>query len=82
MNPINNALGLATELTYAQESGDKERETGVREQLAWVAGELDKVDPAPLHPETRELYDQAKAAVTDALATKPKRAAKAAPADA
>jgi hypothetical protein len=76
MNPINYATGLVVELGYAQQSKDKAREAGVREQLAWVAGELDKVDPEPLSENTRELLSEAVSAVADALANKPKRAAK------
>jgi hypothetical protein len=82
MNPINYANGLVVELGYAQQTKDKARESGVREQLTWVAGELDKVNPGPLSEHTRELLEEAKSAVADALTNKPGRAAKAAPADA
>jgi hypothetical protein len=73
MNPINYANGLVVELGYAQQDKDKGREAGVREQLAWVAGELNKVNPEPLSEGTRALLADA---VADALANKPKRAAK------
>lgn len=76
MNPINYARGLVDEFAGCQVSGDKVRETAVREQLAWVAGELEKLAPESLSAEVRDLYDRAKAAVTDALATKAKRATK------
>jgi hypothetical protein len=74
MNPINYARGLADEFDGCLRSGDKEREAAVRESLAWVAGELGKIAPESLSGEIRELYDAAKSAVVDALATKPKRA--------
>lgn len=74
MNPINYANGLVTELGFAQQDKDKVREAGVREQLTWVAGELDKVEP--LGEATRALLAEAVSAVADALANKPKRAAK------
>jgi hypothetical protein len=74
MNPINYALGLAAELDGSRRSGDKARETGVREQFAWVAPQLDAVDPAELNSEARALLAEAKTAAADALATKPKRA--------
>jgi hypothetical protein len=76
MNPINYANGLVTELGFAQQDKDKAREAGVREQLTWVAGELDKVNPEPLSEATRALLAEAKSLVADALANKPKRAAK------
>lgn len=81
MNPINYANGLVVELGYAQQDKDKARETGVREQLTWVSGELGKVDPELLGERTRELFNEAVSAVADALANK-RRAPKAAPADA
>jgi hypothetical protein len=74
MNPINYANGLVVELGYAQQNNDKTHEAAVREQLAWVSGELDKLEPAAFRDEIREMYDGAKQAVTGALATKPKRA--------
>lgn len=76
MNPINYANGLVTELGFAQQDKDKAREAGVREQLTWVAGQLDRVDPEPLSDHTRELWEAAKSAVADAVADKPKRATK------
>jgi hypothetical protein len=77
MNPINYARGLVDELEGCLRTADKVREAVVREQLAWVAGELDKVVPEGLSDTVRALYDEAKAATADALASKPKRAAKA-----
>lgn len=82
MNPINYARGLVDEFDGTQRSGDKEREALVRESLAWIAGELEQVDGASLTDGVRELYEGAKQAVADALASKPKRAAKAAATDA
>lgn len=76
MNPINYANGLVVELGYAQQSKDKAREAGVREQLTWVDGELNKVNPEPLSEGTRALLAEAASAVADALANKPKRAVK------
>jgi hypothetical protein len=76
MNPINYATGLVVELGYAQQDGDKPRETAVREQLTWVAGELDKVDPERLSEGLRKMLEQAKAETAEALASKPKRASK------
>lgn len=76
MNPINYATGLVTELGFAKQDKDKARETAVREQLTWVSGQLDKVDPERLSEGTRALLEQAKADAADALADKPKRATK------
>ncbi|MFF1597688.1 hypothetical protein ACFVYV_09350 [Streptomyces mirabilis] len=77
MNPINYARGLVDEFDGCQRTGDKAREAVVREQLAWVAGELDKVAPEGLSATVRALYEEAKAATAEALASKPKRAVKA-----
>lgn len=77
MNPINYANGLVAELGFAQQTKDKAHEAGVREQLTWVAGQLDQVDPEPLTEHTRELLEEARSAVADVLAGKPKRAVKA-----
>jgi hypothetical protein len=74
MNPINYARGLVDEFDGCLRSGDKEREAAVRESLAWVSGELDKVNAESLRDEIREMYDTAKAAVVEALASKPRRA--------
>ncbi|MGW1859365.1 hypothetical protein [Streptomyces collinus] len=76
MNPINYATGLVVELGYAQQDGDKLREAAVREQLAWVSGELEKVDPGRLSEGLRAMLTEAKTATADALATKAKRATK------
>lgn len=73
MNPINYAIGLVTELDYAQRTSDKQREATVREQLAWASGELDKVDADRLSDGVRALLEQAKAEAADALASKPRR---------
>jgi len=81
MNPINYANGLAVELGYAVQDGDKEREASVREQLAWVSGELDRVDPERLSDHTRALLEEAKTATAAALATKSKRSTKTASAE-
>ena len=74
MNPINYATGLVQELGYAVQDGDKDRESAVREQLTWVAGQLDLVDTERLSDGTRAMLDAAKTATAEALATKPKRA--------
>jgi hypothetical protein len=76
MNPINYANGLVVELGFAQQDKDKAHEAAVREQLALVSAELDKVNPEPLSEGTRALLAEAVSAVADALANKPKRAAK------
>jgi hypothetical protein len=74
MNPTNYARGLLDTFEDAQRSGVKARESEAREFLIWVSGELEKVDVGALSIEAREMHDDAKQAVTDALATKPKRA--------
>jgi hypothetical protein len=74
MNPINYATGLAVELTYALETGDKERETAVRDSLTWASAELDKLDPERLSDAVAGLLADAKDAAAVALATKTKRA--------
>jgi hypothetical protein len=76
MNPVNYAAGLVVELGFAQQDGDKARESAVREQLTWVSGELDKVDPEPLSEDARALLERSKADTAGALASKPKRVTK------
>jgi hypothetical protein len=77
MNPINYAVGLVDEIGFAQANKDKAREAVARTELQWALDEMNKVDAAKLSERTRELLEESKQAATDALANKPKRAAKA-----
>jgi uncharacterized protein (DUF885 family) len=77
MNPINYARGLLVTFEDAQRSGVKALEAEAREFLTWVSGELEKVDARALSDDASGLYDDVKQAVADALASKPKRVAKA-----
>jgi hypothetical protein len=78
MNPINYARGLLETYAEAVSSGVKAREAEARDMLSWVAGELEQVDAEALTVDARALYEAAKADVTEVLASKTKRAAKAA----
>jgi alkyl sulfatase BDS1-like metallo-beta-lactamase superfamily hydrolase len=82
MNPINYAVGLVDEIGFAQATKDKAREAAARTELQWALDEMNKVDADKLSEHTRHLLADAKQAATDALANKPKRAAKAADAPA